>query len=470
MKYYVLVFCLFVLQSCTVGPDFVRPDPPAAKKYTKADDVTEFGEQKIQADKKIAVDWWNEFNNPRLNAVVERGVQNNLRLLAFKKDVDEAEELLSAEQGKLWPFLSFNAGAGRQKYGAAFLGPLDPSIPAFTYYQMGPSLTYLIDVFGLTRRAIENQQALTEYAHHVYDAAYLSFTGKIIETAISIAVLNDQIDTTLTLIKQDEKNLKLMKDSLKLGSATQNDVIIATNQLTTDSALLPQLNLQLTLRKNELSSLVGSTPTEWEVPDFKLAQFKLPHTLPLTIPSELVRTRPDILAAEAVVHAANAYVGVATASLYPQISLSGSYLQEALTPGSLFKASSGAWNYLGNVGAPLFSGGALQANKRAAILAYESSFANYQDVVVKAFIQVNDTLHSLKYNEESNQLGKLTLATAEQYYQLAQKSHQVGATGLGEQLQAERKYLEAKLSYTQIESQRYLDTLKLYLVMGGRSY
>lgn len=456
-----------LLPACTVGPDFVRPDPPTTTSYTTEKNLDTFGSQKINQSKRIPEKWWHEFASPELNAVVERGIKNSHYLAAMHKTLEQAEEILKTQQAQLWPMISLEVDAGRTQYGAAFLGQDSDLIPPFTYYTIGPSLTYLLDIFGITRRAIENAKALAEYQAYAYHGAYLTLTGQIVTTCIVIGMLNDQIDIAHKIIENDKKNLQLQETAFKLGSSNKNDVISARNQLLQSQALLPQFNGELTRAKNQLNRLVGSDPTQWQPPHFRMSQFKLPKDLPLSLPSELVHNRPDILAAEATLHAANATVGVATASLYPNIVITGAFMQEAISPSQLFTAQSSAWSYLGSLTAPVFNAGMLQAAKRAAVRVYEASYSNYQEVVVKSFTQVNEVLHALQIDANAEQLSKKSLSNTRESLDLVKKNQSVGGVGLLDVLTAQRHYLQSQLAYGRVEGQRYQDTVQLYLVLGG---
>ncbi len=465
-----LVLWSILAASCAVGPDYVRPDPPATEKYSNEEDLKQFGKQAIKQDKQVSALWWQEFECPELNAVVDRGVKNNHLLASVHMNVEQAIEAVNAGKSLLWPQLSLQADAGRQKYGAAFLGSDSKLIPPFTYYELGPSLTYMLDVFGSTRRSIENQQALADYELYAYEAAYLNLTGKIVSTSLAIATLNAQIQAAEQLLKKDKETLKLVEEAYQLGGTNKTKFLDAQKQLSNDGLILTQLQLQRAKMKNELNTLVGSSPSEWTPPNFQLSWFKLPRELPLTLPSQLVRTRPDILAAESVLHAANANIGVATANLYPSIVLTGDFLQEAITPSKLFNASSSAWSYLGSLTAPIVNGGLLRAQKRIAIKAYEASFENYQEVVVKSLVQVNDVLHALKLDSEADRLGRQSVASAKSSLELAKKNREVGGIGTLDLMHVEREYLLEKLIYSKIQGQRYQDTVQLYVALGGKNY
>lgn len=463
----IILVITILLTACTVGPDFVKPNAPVTSTYAAKGDIKNYGTQHITYGRRTSITWWNEFHSTKLTQAIQIGIKNNYDLVSMQETLLQAKEKVNAERGQLWPQINFNASAGEQKYGVALFGPTNISIPPFTYYELGPSVNLLLDVFGGTRRAIEKQQALMTYQNDELNATFLTLTGNIATAILTIATINEQIVATKQIIEEDQKNLQLVDRAFSLGSTTKTEVLSAKSQLENDETLLPPLYQQLIVEKDILATLMGSAPANWQSPDFKLKDFQLPKTLLLTIPSELVHKRPDILAAEATLHAANADIGIATANLYPAINLSGSLMQEALSPGALFKASSNAWNVLGSLSAPIFSGGTLRAERRASIHAYKSAYANYQQVVIKAFSQVNDVLHAIKYDEQVVSMQKRALHTAESSLYLARLSYSAGNVGILQVLDAERLYTRAKLGYVQAEGQRYQDTIQLYVVLGG---
>jgi NodT family efflux transporter outer membrane factor (OMF) lipoprotein len=471
MKYYfhniIMLFLLSGLTACAVGPDFKRPVAPADQRYSAETNLAKFGNQRINTQQAVSTVWWQALHSNSLNDVINTGVSNSYTLAAARETLAQAREIALAAKGQLWPQLSLDAIAGRQKYGIALFGPTNFVIPPFTYYELGPSLTYVLDVFGGTRRTIEKQEALATYEAFELDAAYLALTGNITSTALTIATINDEIATTHAIIKEDQKNLELVRQSFNLGSGTEVDVLSAKSQLNNDETLLPTLSQQLTVAQDTLNVLVGKTPANWQPPVFTLNGFGLPTTLPLSLPSELVHSRPDIMAAEAMLHSASASVGIATANLYPSISITAASLQEALVPSNLFKASANAWSYAGSLTAPIFEGGTLRAQKRAAEHAYQLAYANYQQVIIKAFVQVNEVLHALKNDADELRAQQNAVATAIQSLKLARLSYNAGNVGILQVLDAERLYTQARLGLDRTKGQRYQDTVQLYLVLGG---
>ena len=284
--------------------------------------------------------WWALLDSPRLDATIRQALAHNLDLASARATLGQMQQLLAASEGARYPQVDLDAGAGRQKYGAAFLGP--QHLPPFTYYSIGPAVSYTFDFAGGVRRTIEQQRAMTDYQQHELDAAALSVSGNVALQALAAASARAQIDNLEALLADDRSDLKLVQDSFADGAATRVDVLNAQSQLANDQTLLPPLHRDLSVASHALALLAGRTPAEWTAPDFRLDEFNPPQHLPLTVPSELVHRRPDILAAEAQLHAATAAVGVASANLYPQISLTATASLQANTLQALFDASSAA--------------------------------------------------------------------------------------------------------------------------------
>lgn len=454
------------LCSCAVGPDFVNPSPIINQTYTSKS-ISQFGNQSIEPDKKTSLTWWREFHSAALNRLMEQGIKKNYSLTAMRESLAQAKELVAASQGQSWPQAGLNAGIGRQQYGPATFGPVNLRIEPFSYYQIGPNASYTLDVFGGIRRTIEKQKALALYQQHELDAAFLTLTGNIATTSLTIATIKARIDVLKDIIQDDKKNLQLIQKSFSLGSSPRSDVLSAQSQLTNDETLLPPLYQQLHVAQNALNVLLGTASAHSHALIFHLKDFTLPKKLPLELPSELAHKRPDILAAEAGLHAASADIGIATARLYPNITLSAALLQEGVIPGSPLSISPNAWSLLSNLTTPIFSGGTLRAQRRASIHAYQSALAQYQEIVLKAFYQVSNLLYALKHDAEELALQKKAMLTAKEYLRIARLSFTAGVVGVLEVLNAERLYAQSRLGYVNAQAQRYQDTIQLYLALGG---
>jgi NodT family efflux transporter outer membrane factor (OMF) lipoprotein len=316
-------------------------------------------------------------------------------------------------------------------------------------------------------RSIEQQRALAEYHQHQSDAAGLAVSGNAITQAFRIAAFNAQIATVEELLDRDRENLKLIQLAFNAGSVSRLDVVSAQSQLASDATALPPLRQQLSVARHALAVIVGAAPTEITLPDIDLAQLVLPDNLPVSIPSELARRRPDILSAEAQLHAATAAVGIATSNLYPHIDLRGSVGQEAVTIDTLFDKTSNVFGLAAGLVAPAFNGGTLRAEKRATVDAMRASAANYEQTVLEAFGQVADSLDALDHGAEELQAQAHAEDAAREYVELTRRSYKEGNVDVLQVLDAERRYQQARLGFVRAQAQRYLDTVQLFLALGG---
>ncbi len=469
----VLLGCCVGLGGCAAGPAFVPPAVPSAAQYTSTkqpDDEVSPGEnaQHIALGQKIEVDWWTLFRSDTIGELVAQAVQHNRSLASAAATLRQSQELALARAGTRYPQVAMTAGIGRQKYGDEFLGGF-ANIPPFTYFALGPTVSYTLDYTGGVGRSVEQQYALAEVDRHRLDAAYLTVTGQTVMQAIAIASARAQIATVETILTQDRDNLKLVQTAFNDGSVAREDVVSAQSQIANDMTLLPPLRQDLARARHALSVLLGRTPASDLIPEVNLADITLPLELPVSLPSELAHHRPDILAAEARLHAATSAVGVAESNLYPKIQLTATATQQSLTADGLFNRASNAWSVISGLTAPVFDGGTLRAEKRAAVDAMHASAADYEETVLEAFAQVADLLQALDHDAEQLDAQAQAQEAAQSSLELARLSYQEGNVGVLQVLDAERMYQQARLGYVRTVAQRYADTVQLFLALGGTS-
>jgi len=461
------------LAGCTVGPNFTRPAPPAATRYTAdaprdagaaADDTL----QHIELGREIEGNWWSLFRSDAVEAVVKQALEHNRSLAASTATLQQAGELAIAAGGARYPQIGLTAGVGRQKYGDEFLGGFF-NLPPFTYYAIGPTVSYTLDYTGGIARGVEQKYALAEVTKRQMDAAYLTVTGQAVMQTLAIGSARAQIATVETILSQDRDNLKLVQTAFQDGSVARIDVVSAQSQIASDMALLPPLRQELARAHHALSVVLGRAPANELPPDVDLAQITLPLDIPVILPSELAHRRPDILAAEARLHAATSAVGVAESNLYPKIQLSATVGQEAVDAGRLFNGADTAWSLISGLTMPLFDGGTLRAEKRAAVDAMHASAAAYEQTVLEAFGQVADMLEALNHDAEQLDAQAQAQQAAQVGLDLARASYAEGNAGVLQVLDAQRSYQQARLGYVRAMAQRYLDTVQLFLALGGTS-
>lgn len=453
---------LLLLGACAVGPDFERPAAPGTSSYTTGSSPLELspavgGEsQRLVLAREVEARWWNGFRSPELARVVELALAGSPSLAAAQATLAQAREEIAAARGGLFPQLDVGGRIAREHVEQNRTRTSSP-------YSVGPAAFYVVDVFGGIRRGIERQTALAESQRHELAAAWLALTGNVVTGSITIASLREQVEARETLVLQDRRNLELVRRKFEAGKTARSDVLVAETLLASDIAELPPLRQQLAEAQHALAVLVGQLPGEWSPPAFQLDGFELPGELPLSLPSELVRQRPDILAAESLLHAASAEVGVATAQLFPSLTLSADLARAGVLSGG----AGTAWSLAAQLTAPVFRGGTLRAQRRAAVDAYEASFARYRETVLTGFQQVADALRALENDAESVGAQARRLDVADESLELQRISYEAGKSNLLLLLEAQRAYQQARIGHVRAKGQRLADSARLLVALGG---
>jgi len=466
---------LTLLAACKQGPNFFSPAAPEEKAYTGPGDPVPPAEgapdakhraQRIAIGAKVKDDWWTLFRSPPLNQVVNQALRDSPTLAQAEATLAQAREQIAVATGGALPQVDLNAGTGRQAVDVAPTGVKRNPVPV-NVFSIGPTVSYTFDVFGGIQRNIEAQAALADVSDYQVAAAYLALTGNITNQAMTIAGLRAQIKTVEDIIASDARNVSLVRTAQAGGTATMVDVTTAQTQLANDRTLLPPLRQQLSVARDALTVYVGKTPADWEPPAFALDALALPSDVPLSLPSEMVRQRPDILAAEAQLHANAALVGVATANLYPKFTITAAIAQQATDLGNFFSPQYNGWSVLAAMAAPIFHGGALHAQQRAAVDAFNASWAAYRQTVIQAFGQVADQLQALAHDDEAVKTQRAALASAEQALRLARLSYQAGNSTLLQLLDPQRQRDQAQLGVVRAQTQRLIDTAQLLVALGS---
>jgi NodT family efflux transporter outer membrane factor (OMF) lipoprotein len=418
----------------------------------------------------VSGEWWTLFRSPDLDRVVKQAITGNLTFESAKARLAAAREAVVAASGALYPQVGFGASVTREKLSASSFGLHPDSVPlppSFNLFQLGPTVSYSPDLFGGTHRQIEQQAALADFQRDQLDAAYLTLTGNAVTQAIQVAAVRAQQKAVADIVTIDRQNLELVCKQRDAGTVPDSDVIIAQSQLAADETMQPGIDQQLSVARHALAVLLGRAPGDWSPPDFELSGLTLPGQLPVSLPSELVHQRPDIQAAEARLHAASAQIGIATARLYPSITLSASVGAAALDPGHLFDPTGLVWSIASGLTQPIFDGGTRQAERRAAIASFKASAADYQQTVLEAFGQVADVLQALTHDAELLAEQKHALDLASESVRLQRINYARGGIGILNLLDAQRQYQQALQGEVRAEAQRYQDTTQLLVAMGG---
>lgn len=465
-----------VVAGCAVGPDFHRPDAPEAKSYTEtalppetaAAATAGGGAQRFAAGQDIPAQWWTVFHSQPLDRLLRLALQDSPTLAAAQAALREAQELLRAEVGAvLFPSIDGNLSGERRKPSGASFGNPGEIINPFTLYNASVNVSYRLDLAGGGRRGLESLQAQLDYQGFQLEGAYLTLASNIVTAAVQDASLRAQIRATREILAAQEKQLEVVERQFRLGAVSRPDVLAQQTQLAQTRATLPPLDKQLAQNRHRLAVLAGRLPGEAGLPEFDLDGLELPQELPVSLPSSLVRQRPDIRASEALLHEASAQIGVATANLYPQITLSGNYGSETIALHQLFGSGTAVWGIGAALLQPIFHGGELVAKRRAAIAAYDQAAAQYRETVLQAFQNVADTLRALEADASALKAQAEAEAAARAALDLSRRQFELGAVSYLSLLNAQRQHQQARIGLAQAQAARYADTAALFQALGG---
>lgn len=365
----------------------------------------------------------------------------------------------------MYPQVDAGFSAQRQRFNPIVLGQ-DDQAREFSLFNAGVNVNYQLDLAGGNRRALEALAAQTEYRRHEMEGAQLTLAGNIVTAAITQARLAAQIQTTAAILRAQNEQLHITQERVRLGQGAPDEVLALQTQVEQTRAGLPVLRKQSQQNEHLLAALTGRAPGDGRLPVFTLEEFTLPSDLPLIVPSELVRRRPDILGAEALLHAANAEYGSAIAKLYPQLNLSADLATQTLVAGALFGPGSAIWNVLGQLTQPLFNP-ALPAEKRAALAAFDAAAANYQSVVLESLRNVADVLRALENDAQALAALAGADAAAQGSLQSVQRQYALGAASYVQQLIAQQAAQQTRINLIAAQAQRLVDSAALYQAMGG---
>lgn len=469
MQRYLTLAPLALLAACTSGPDFAPPSaPPPQAGYG------EDGSGRAALGEGPGERWWTAFGSAELDALVDRAIANNASLAASRATLERARAHLRAVAGRRLPQVDANLRVEHEAINLAGFGFDEitgdgPGIanPEIDLYTLGGGVSYDLDLFGRNRRAVEQATAEAEAEQRKVEAAHLIIAGRVVQQVFAIAALGERIATQRTLLAEDQRNVTLAQSRQRAGVGTLVEVLSAQGQFSEDRASLPALEQQLAEARTMLAILIGVSPAELGTADFSLDRFTLPDQVPVALPAMLVRKRPDILEAEARLHAATAAIGIATANLYPNVTIGANTAQGSPVLGKLFNSRYSGFDIFAGLTAPIFHGGTLKAEKRGAEAAARASAATYRQVVLEAFMQVSNLLTALETDGRALATQQESTQIAERSLHLSRRSFEVGNSGVLQVLDAGRSYQRARLALAEARSRQYLNIARLYVATAG---
>jgi len=455
------------LSGCKVGPNFTPPaPPPPAAGYGAT------GAGRAVLAEGPAGRWWEGFGSPDMNALVERALANNQSLAASNATLEAARQRIREVAGRRLPQVDANARAEHEQINLSAFGFDSSSFPGITnpeleLYTVGGGVTYDLDLFGRNARALERARAQADDQAQQTAAAHLTIAGRVVTQVLTIAAISDHLAAVRQLVDASNRNVSLTDARRKGGEGTMVEVLSAQSTLAEDRAQIPGLEQQLAEARNMLAILVGVSPAELPPTPFGLASFTLPASVPVALPSALVHKRPDILSAEARLHAATAAVGVATANLYPDITLGATLTQSAPRLSDVFSPGFRGFDIFSGLTAPIFHGGTLTAQKRAAVAETRAAAATYQQTVLEAFGQVANLLSALDTDARTLAATRESAAISERSLDLSRKSYQIGNSGVLQVLEASHAYERTRLALVDAQARQALNVARLYVATAG---
>jgi NodT family efflux transporter outer membrane factor (OMF) lipoprotein len=483
--------------SCAVGPRYHRPEAPPNAGYapaplleTSASAPFHGGEaQRLVNGRDIPFEWWELFKSPALNALVERAFKANPTVTAAQAALVQAQELVYAQRGFFFPTFDANYNFQRTKIAGNFTVDDSPGTQGngdnlnpplldlkhfphtaplyYNYHTAQLTVGFVPDVFGANWRQVETLAAQTDAQRCALEATYVTLASNVVAAAIQEASLRAQLEATRQIIAADVKSLAVLRNQLRLGFAMRVDVAAQETALAQAKATLPPLQMQFEQTRDLIRALAGNLPNQ-EVPEtFEIDALQLPPELPVSLPAKIIEQRPDVRAAEAQLHAANAQVGVAVAAMLPQLSITGAYGGNADQFAWMFRTGGPFWNLVGGVTQPLFQGGTLLHRKRAADDALRQAAAQYRSSVITAYQNVADTLHASLSDADALAANVRAESAARVTYDLTRRQMETGYVSYLTLLSAETAYQLTLIARVQAQATRYGDVVALFQSLGG---
>lgn len=476
--------CLTVLalSDCAVGPNFHHPANPATDRYTAqplpaapAASVTpdepagiDRPAQQFVVGQNSPADWWKGFGSSELDALVDKALHANPTVQAAEASLRQANEYVAAQRGAYFPTVQASLSASKNRNAVQVLAPtLTSGVATFNLYTPQLTVSYVPDLLGGNRRQVESLQAQADASRFEYDAAYITLAANLVSTAIQEAGLRAQIEATQQVIALERESLSVMRRELELGAVAEADVLAQEAALAQVESTLPPFQKSLDQQHDMLAALTGQLPSEAPVSEIKLNQLRLPMTIPVGVPAQLVERRPDVRAAEAQLHAATAEVGVSIANMLPQITLTGAIGNASTSISSLFTSATEFWSAGASLTQTLFAGGTLYHRERAARAGLDAAGAQYRAAVLTAFQNVADSLRALAADQDEVQAEDHAYSASLESLNIARQQVNLGAVGYLALLNAQQTYQQAIIGRAQALTNRYADTAALYQALGG---
>jgi outer membrane protein, multidrug efflux system len=446
-----------LLGSCTVGPNYRRPNVPVPPSYRDSTDTRASGTQ-LQSFADLP--WWQIFDDAAIQDLIRTALKNNYDLLTATERINQARAQVGITRSNQLPQVQAAGDFSGEK-----------SSPAGTsnILTLAADASYQLDLFGGLRRATEAARAQLLGTEHARRVIVLTLVSDVATDYFQLLGFDLQLKLTLDTIKSQQESVRLTQLRTDLGVATKVDVLQAQQVLDTANAQVPDLERQIKQTEDAINILLGNYPggvsRARTLPEHRL----LPE-VPPGLTSALLERRPDIRQAEQTLIAANAEIGVAKAAFFPQISLSGSTggsFGETSLAGVTSGATSGLWSYAAGLAQPIFTGGRLRSTLHLAESQEREALIAYRQTIQKAFGEVSDALIGYQKTREFRARQEQSVKTLQEAVRISRLRYRGGITTFLEVLDNERSLYSAQLTLAQVQTSEYESLVTLYRTLGG---
>jgi len=459
-----LAATIALVSGCALGPDYQAQTPDLPEQWPE--------HQLLQGDRSEDwQDWWTRFEDPALNTLVARALDDNLELQVQIQRIEQARAQLGLSRANRWPLLSAQADASREQQAATVMPEeLGGGEPRNQFSVVG-ALSYELDLWGRLSSQQEAATAMLEQSVYGTEAVRLNLLADVVTGYFNLRSAEQQLAIAEQTLESREKTLALEEYRYESGATDPLSLRQARAELEGTRALLPQLRQQVHSSRSALAMLAGYSPQEMleelDFGDGKLTDIQLPDSVPEVLPAELLRRRPDILAAESGLMAANAQVGVAMAERWPSLNLSATGGSVALDTSDLFTAPAQMWNVGASLAGPLFDFGRGRAGVESAEAGLEIAQTEYQMAVTNAFRDARDALTLYQNAEQRISATRRQTDVVAETVELAELRYEQGAISFFELLDAQRMLLDAELALSEALNDQLAATATLFKAMGG---
>jgi multidrug efflux system outer membrane protein len=453
-----LILSITLVSGCAVGPNYHRPVVQTPDAYR---DLSNNPQAQAQAASFADLPWWQVFQDPQLQELIRIALKQNYDLLIATERINESRAQVAVIRSALFPQLSGNGNFAGGKEGTFQT--------KFNFMSLTADAAFQVDIFGKLRRATQAARAQMLATEEAQRTVTLTLVSDVASAYFLLLQLDLELQITRDTVVTQEGSVKLTSFRLDHGVATKLDVLQAQQVLDTANAQVPDLERQIGQAEDAISILLGNYPGS--IPrGLKLPDQPIPPSVPAGLPSSLLERRPDIREAEQVLIAANAEIGVAKASFFPQISLTGSGggvfgRSSAFT--SLMSSQIGVWSYGVNVAQPIFTGGALTGNLHVAESEHKQALLAYKEAIQHAFGDVSDALIGYQKLYQVRVQQQQVVADLAESVRLSIMRYRGGTTNYLEVLDGQRSLFSAQLTLAQARGNEYQSLVQLYKVLGG---